>query len=71
MPFLTTHEFFTKKLYEIDNEVYQPIEDAFCAVMGEKGRDFLYEHLNMTIAQISTVNVVDVMSRIVGRIKII
>ena len=71
MPFLTTHEFFTKKLYEIDNEVYKPIEDAFCSFMGAKGREFLNRHLNMTIAEVSTTNIIDVMSRIVGRIKII
>lgn len=62
MLFLTIHEFYNTKLYELDNSIYNPIERAFCRILGEKGKKFLYQHLDLTIAQISASSAVDVMS---------
>lgn len=67
MPYLTVQEFYSTKLYELDNSVYNPIERAFCKVLGEKGKKFLYKHLDLTVAQLSENSAVDIM----GYFKII
>ena len=62
MPLLTVSEFYSKKLFELDDEVYKPIERAFCRLLGDKGgKTFLLRHMNMTVSQLSVNNVVDVM----------
>lgn len=64
MPLMTVPEFYDTKLYELDDAVYKRIERVFCRSLGDKGRDFLLDRLNMTVAQISTTSCVDVMSAI-------
>ena len=67
MPYLTVQEFYSTKLYELDNSIYNPIERAFCRFLGESGKKFLYTHLDLTVAQLSVNSAVDIM----GYFKII
>jgi len=61
MPYLTVQEFYSTKLYELDNSIYNPIERAFCKILGDKGKKFLYKHLDLTVAQLSANSAVDIM----------
>jgi len=64
MPFLTVPEFFTARLYELDDANYRRIESAFRRVLGDKAKRFLESHMRLTVAQLSAASAVDVMSAI-------
>ena len=62
MPFLTVAEFYTTRLYELDDRVYDRIEGVFARVLGENAARFLERHKTKTVAQITCTDIVDVMS---------
>lgn len=62
MPFLTVAEFYTTRLYELDDRVYDRIERVFARVLGEKTARFLEKNKTKTVAQITCTDIADVMS---------
>lgn len=64
MPFITVSEFYTTRLYELDDRVYDRIERAFARVLGDKAKRFMEMHMTSTVAQITCTDMVDAMSEI-------
>ena len=62
MPFLTINEFYTTRLYELDDRVYASIEQVFARFLCDKTARFLERHKTKTVAQITCTDGVDVMS---------
>ena len=62
MPFLTVTEFYTTRLYELDDRVYRRIERVFARFLGDKTARFMEMHMTKTVAQITCTDFVDVMS---------
>lgn len=62
MPFLTVTEFYTTRLYELDDRVYRRIERIFRKILGDKAKRFLETHMTNTVAQITCTDFADVMS---------
>lgn len=63
MKFITTEEFFTMKVYELDDVTYKRIERAFVEVLGYKiAAHIMEKFMEKTIREFTLNSWVDVMS---------
>lgn len=62
MPFLTVPEFYSLRLYELDDANFARIEGAYRRVLGDRYRNFLLRHLDKTVAEVCAANCVDARS---------
>ena len=63
--FITTQEFETMKVYELDNVTYRKIEMAFIKNLGEiVGKKIFAKYLERTVRELTKQNMVEVMSYI-------
>lgn len=60
MPMITRQEFYTLRLYELDDIVYRRIESAFRRILGHKTERFMLKHLQTKLLDVACSSCVDI-----------